>query len=74
MNENVADTARGKVMTRPMTRSTEAKDAAQAANLLVIVATSLNERLLITAEDRFEAAAPQSPRRPAKRPLGLLPR
>lgn len=73
MNENVADTARGKVMTRPMTRSTEAKDAAQAANLLVIVATSLNERLLITAEDRFEAA-PQSPRRPAKRPLGLLPR
>lgn len=44
-------------MTRPMTRSTEAKDAAQAADLLVIVATSLNERLLITAEELARSQA-----------------
>jgi response regulator RpfG family c-di-GMP phosphodiesterase len=38
-------------MTPPMNKKAEAKDAAQAADLLVTVATTLNERLLITAEE-----------------------
>src|ERR1700693_6265786 len=44
-------------MTAPTSSKTQAKDAAQAADLLVIVATSLNERLLITADELARSQA-----------------
>ena len=44
-------------MTRAMSVKKEARDAAQAADLLVTVATSLNERLLITAEELARSQA-----------------